>query len=78
MYSLNFFIWADNIPSKSQRPFNKTPSTRHVKPVFELSVRVDQKTTQILDAIAMFPWLLRGKFLQLKIPYASEKGLRGP
>ena len=53
----NSLIWANNAPSKSQRPYNKNPSSTHEKPSFELLVRIVQESLQNIISYCCCPWL---------------------
>lgn len=62
----NFPIWADNSPSKSYRPDNTNPNTRHENCSL---FRMVQKTLKIVQATAMAGYApeAEDKYLLLKI-----------
>lgn len=69
-----------NGPPLSHRLYNKSPSTRHRNPLFELLVRGVQEILQRIQAPAMaFCCLLEleDKTQLLKTTHAWDTGLRG-
>lgn len=48
---MQFFTWADNDTSKSQRPLNKIPNTRHEKYFSELFVKDVLEMSKALKVI---------------------------
>lgn len=79
---MQFFIWAVNDPSKSQRPTNKIPNTRHEKYFSELFVRDVLEMFKTLQAIVIAvdtnkKWKVsshcwRHQALQTKCPKVTE------